>query len=70
MNIDDKENYLIDQFCIFHYDDFEKNIVIDEHTRILLFIYGIIILITADWNLFFHEAKWFKYVQRIIGDSQ
>jgi hypothetical protein len=26
MNIDDKENYLIDQFCIFHYDDFEKNI--------------------------------------------
>ena len=26
MNIYDKENYLIDQFCIFHYDDFEKNI--------------------------------------------
>lgn len=26
MNIDDKENYLIDQFCIFHYNDFEKNI--------------------------------------------
>ena len=26
MNIDDKQNYLIAQFCIFHYEDFEKNI--------------------------------------------
>lgn len=58
--------------CMYIFSPFNrgKNIVIDEHTRILLFVYGIIIFITADWNLFFHEAKWFKYVQRIIGDSQ
>jgi hypothetical protein len=41
--------------------------VIDYETRMLLFMLGWILLITAEWGTFFHEAKWFGTFQSIIG---
>jgi hypothetical protein len=41
--------------------------MIDSETKILLYLFGIILLVTADWKDFFHETKWFQYLQQIIG---
>jgi hypothetical protein len=44
-----------------------KIAVIDYETRMLFFMLGWILLITAQWNTFFKEAKWFKPFQQLIG---
>jgi hypothetical protein len=41
----------------------------DSHVKILLFIFGFILLITAKWSYFFGESLWFKYLQNTIGDE-
>jgi len=46
-----------------------RNMVIDNETKILLYLFGLILIITADWGVFFKEAKWFKQLQGIIGDK-
>ena len=37
--------------------------LIDNETKLLLFIYGIIILINAQWGLFFKESNIFKIIK-------
>ena len=37
--------------------------LIDQETKILLFAYGIIILINSQWGLFFKESKIFKILK-------
>jgi len=37
--------------------------LIDNETKLLLFIYGIIILINAQWGLFFKETPIFKIIK-------
>ena len=37
--------------------------LIDHETKLLLFIYGIIILINAQWSLFFKESYVFKIIK-------
>ena len=43
------------------------NHIIDYETSILLFLFGIILLITADWTTFFKESDLFKQIQSITG---
>ena len=47
----------------------EKPIAIDKESQILLFVYGILILLTAKWDLFISESKWFYNLQRIFGGN-
>ncbi len=42
---------------------------IDYETRMLFFMLGWILLITAEWSTFFKEAKWFGKFQKIIGKA-
>lgn len=39
-------------------------------TRLLLYLFGIILLITADWNTFFTESPMFKKIQEILSNSK
>jgi hypothetical protein len=39
-------------------------VMIDGETNVLLYLFGFVLLITAKWEHFFHEAKWFKYIQQ------
>ncbi len=41
--------------------------VIDYETKQLLFLFGFMLLVTANWSLFIHESKWFKRIQQTIG---
>jgi len=40
---------------------------VNGETKLLLFLFGIILVITAEWSDFFHEAKWFAYLQQILA---
>jgi len=39
--------------------------LIDTETKILLYLFGFILLLTAKWETFFSEAKWYKYVKTL-----
>jgi hypothetical protein len=54
--------------CIYLFGPFFSKKVIGGETRLLLFAFGIIILITSDWGLFFKQSKWFTEIQKIIGN--
>ena len=42
------------------------SIIITPHEQFLFFVYGIIILINANWDLFFEESVWLKKLKMII----
>jgi len=44
--------------------------LLNKEIQILLYLFGFILLITANWDTFLHESKWFKYLQQILGDKQ
>ena len=44
----------------------KQNVVINGETKLLLFLFGLILLITSKWNIFIEHAKWFKIVQQTI----
>ncbi len=46
-----------------------KNIVIDKETKILLFLFGFILLLTAKWDIFFKESQLFARIQKSIGPA-
>jgi len=43
-----------------------KPIIIDYETKLLLFIFGIITLIGAKWDIFIKESPVFKKVQEVV----
>ena len=43
------------------------SIMIDYNERLLFFIYGIITCITARWNIFIHQSRWFSILQHVLG---
>ena len=46
-----------------------KSILIESETKILLYLFGLFLLITAKWGEFFTESKTFKRVQKVIGKA-
>jgi hypothetical protein len=44
--------------------------LLNKEIQILLYLFGFVLLITANWATFLHESKWFKYLQQILGDKQ
>lgn len=43
---------------------------LNYETRLLLFLFGIILLITADWNTFFHESPALQHIQSVLSTSK
>jgi len=46
---------------------YNNQAVIDYEMKILLYLFGFILIITAKWSVFFKEAKWFKELQQVTG---
>jgi hypothetical protein len=44
----------------------ERSVMIDYETKLLLYLFGFILLITADWGVFIHETPLFKKFQKIV----
>jgi hypothetical protein len=47
----------------------DRIFMIDGETKILLFLFGVVLLITAKWAEFFREAVWFQYFQKSVGEA-
>jgi hypothetical protein len=45
-----------------------RSILIDHETKILLFLFGFVLIITAKWDIFFKESTMFKKIQTAIGN--
>ena len=55
---------------IIFYPYYSDTIYIDKETRLLLFIYGFIILITANWSIIFNLPPWVSQLQSIVGTQK
>ena len=40
--------------------------MIDTQTQWLFYLFGFVLLITAKWNTFITQSKWFNYIQETI----
>ena len=48
----------------------DRSVMIDRETKFLLFLFGFVLIITADWGLFLRDSKLFKnvkFIQNIVG---
>ena len=43
--------------------------LIDYETKVLLYLFGFILLLTADWSAFVEESSWFKKLQIVLGKT-
>lgn len=46
---------------------YNNQVVIDYEMKLLLYLFGFILIITAKWSAFFEETKWFKQLQQVVG---
>ena len=44
-------------------------VMINGNSKLLLFLFGIVLLITADWSKIITQAPWFIDLQKIIGKN-
>ena len=53
--------------CIYLFNPFlEVRPSINYETRILLFVFGWIVLLNNKWDLFFEKSKWFTLLQYFV----
>ena len=45
---------------------FNRENLIDGEIKLLLFLFGFILIFTAKWNIFIEESKWFTDVKQIV----
>lgn len=48
----------------------DRQAMINKETQYILFLFGIVLIITADWSDFFKESLLFKTIQNVIGKPQ
>lgn len=44
--------------------------LLNFEVKLLIYLFGFILLITAEWKIFFHKSEWFKYLQQAIGKTE
>jgi hypothetical protein len=53
---------------IYHFNPrFSKKPIINTEISLLFFLFGCVLIITAKWNLFIHEAPWYKRIVNTIS---
>jgi hypothetical protein len=53
--------------CLYLFNPFLKvRPAINYETRVLLFVFGWIVLLNCKWDLFFEQSKWFTLLQYFI----
>jgi hypothetical protein len=41
--------------------------MIDGETKLLLYLFGFVLLLTENWSSFIHESSWFKKFQEVLN---
>jgi hypothetical protein len=45
----------------------DRSILIDKETKILLYLFGFVLLITAKWDVFIKESPFVRKIQNVAG---
>jgi len=45
----------------------KKSLIIDDNTKMLLYLFGVFNILIAPWTTFFYENKWFSDLMKFIG---
>ena len=61
--------FLMSLLLIYLFNPRKPNLPINFETKLLLFLFGFVLLITAKWETFFKESTWFLRLQQIIGKN-
>jgi hypothetical protein len=62
--------FLISILIIYLFNPTKTSVVISGETKLILYLFGFVLLITADWDTFFHDSIWFRTLQKIVGTSK
>lgn len=46
---------------------YSRDKIIDNETKMLLYLFGFVLLLTANWSSFVKEEEWFIKLQNILG---
>jgi hypothetical protein len=58
---------LMSILLIFLFNPRYNNIImIDKETKLLLYLFGFVLLLTENWSSFIYESPWFKKLQVIL----
>ena len=52
---------------IYHFHPYLSKKTIDSETTFLFFLFGWVLIFTANWNLFVKEAPWYKTIVSILS---
>jgi len=54
--------------CLLIYLFYPKrtDVTLDSETKLLLYLFGFVLIFTADWSVFIHESKILKMIQGVI----
>jgi len=58
---------LLMSFFLIYLFNPKYNRVIDKESKLLLYLFGFVLIITADWKEFLNQKKWFTNIQDIFG---
>jgi len=58
---------LLMSFFLIYLFNPKYNRVIDKESKLLLYLFGFVLVITADWTEFLNKQKWFTNIQDIFG---
>lgn len=47
----------------------DRSVLIDSETKLLLYLFGFVLIITAKWDVFFKESPFMKMLQKSVGES-
>ena len=48
---------------------YNRENLIDYETKVLLYLFGFILLLTANWSAFVEESSWFEKLQIVLGKT-
>lgn len=58
---------LMSIFLVYLFNPRANNInMIDGETKLLLYLFGFVLLLTENWSSFIHESPWFRKLQGIL----
>jgi len=47
----------------------DRSVLVDSETKVLLYLFGFILLLTAKWDIFIKETRLFKNISSSLGNE-
>ena len=58
--------FLMSFLLIYLFNPIKPTAIINYETKVLLFLFGVVLLLTAKWDIFFKESNLLKRIQYVV----